>query len=61
MTGDATAKTVAELTRTLGLADMPAAQAQMVLTMKPTGGTLGTDDVIVLGTWIEYKRKALTS
>lgn len=61
MTGDAATKTVQEVTRTLALANLPASQAVMVFTMKPTGGTLGTDDVIVLGVWIEYKRKLLTS
>ncbi len=61
MTGDAATKTIQEVTLTLALANLPAAQATLVLTMAPTAGLLGTDDVIVLGTWIEYKRKILTS
>lgn len=61
MTGDATAKTVAELTLTLALADIAAAPGVMVFTLQPTDGTLGTDDVILLGVWLEYTRKVLTT
>ena len=31
------------------------------VSIKPTDGTLGTDDVILLAAWIEYKRKVLTA
>ena len=61
MTGDAVSKTVQHETRTLALANLTAYPAVMQLTLKPTGGTLGTDDVIVFGTWLEYTRKILTS
>jgi hypothetical protein len=33
----------------------------MNLTIQPTDGTLGTDDVIILGMWLEYTSKALTA
>jgi len=61
MTGDAVAKTVQEVTRTLALANLAASPAGLQLTIKPTDGTLGTDDVIMLAAWIEYKKKVLTS
>lgn len=61
MTGDATAKTVQEVTLTLALANLTAYPAAIELTMKPKDGTLGTDDVIMLAAWIEYKKKLLTA
>lgn len=61
MVGDATAKNVQEVTLTLALANLTAYPAAMELTIKPKDGTLGTDDVIMLASWIEYKRKALTA
>lgn len=60
MTGDATAKTVQEETLTVASADVSAAPASMAITIQPTDGTLGTDDVILFGVWIEYTRKLLT-
>lgn len=61
MVGDAVAKTVAELTLTLALADVPPSPSVLALTIQPTDGTLGTDDVIIHGVWLEYKGKLLTS
>lgn len=61
MTGDATAKTVQEVTLTLALANLTAYPAAVELTIKPKAGTLGTDDVIMLAAWIEYKKKLLTA
>jgi len=61
MVGDATAKDVQHVTRTLALADLAAYPAAMELTIKPTNGTLGTDDVILLACWIEYQKKLLTA
>ena len=61
MVGDAATKTVAHLTLTLALANLAAYPAAIELTLQPKDGTLGTDDVIMLAQWIEYKRKALTS
>ena len=61
MTGDATAKTVQEVTLTLALANLTAYPAAIELTIKPKDGTLGTDDVIMLASWIEYKKKLLAA
>jgi len=61
MTGDAAAKTVQEVTLTLALANLTAYPAAIEVTMKPKDGTLGTDDVILLAAWIEYKKKLLTA
>ncbi len=61
MVGNATAKTVQHVTLTLALADLAAYPAALELTLKPKDGTLGTDDVILLGSWIEYTRKMLTA
>lgn len=60
LTGDATAKTVAEVTRTIAAADVPAAPCVLSLSVKPTDGTLGTDDAMIHAIWIEYTRKPLT-
>lgn len=61
MTGNATAKTVQKVTLTLALADLAANPNAISLSIKPTDGTLGTDDVIVHGVYLEYKRKLRTS
>jgi len=61
MTGDATTKTCQEETLTLAAADVAASPCVMTLTIQPTDGTLGTDDVIILGAWLEYTRKLRTS
>jgi hypothetical protein len=61
MTGDATAKTVQNVTLTLALANLAAYPAAMELTIQPKDGTLGTDDVIMLKAWITYKKKLLAS
>lgn len=57
MTGDATAKTVQELTLSIAAGDVPASPSSLSLTVQPTDGTLGTDDVIVEAVWIEYTRR----
>lgn len=61
MVGDDTAKHVQEVTLTLALANLAAYPAAVELTIKPKDGTLGTDDVIMLAAWIEYKKKLLTA
>lgn len=61
MDGDATAKNVQEVTLDLALANLTAYPAAMELTIKPKAGTLGTDDVIMLAAWVEYKKKLLTA
>ena len=59
MTGDATAKMVQEETLTLALADIAADPGTITLTIQPTDGTLGTDDVILMGVWLEVTGQAL--
>lgn len=61
MTGNATAKKVQHVTLTLALANLAAYPAALEITIKPKAGTLGTDDVILLAAWIEYKKKLLTA
>lgn len=61
MTGNATSKTIQKVTRILALADLAANPSAISLSIKPTDGTLGTDDVIVHAVYIEYKRKLRTS
>ena len=61
MVGDDTAKHIQHLTLTLALANLAAYPAAIELTIKPKDGTLGTDDVIMLAAWIEYKKKLLTA
>lgn len=57
MTGNATAKTVQKVTRTLALADLGVAGEPVSLSFKPTDGTLGTDDVVLEGMRLKYRRK----
>lgn len=61
MTGDAISKTLQTETLTLALADLGAVGTNMTFTIKPTGGTLGTDDVHLCAVWIEYKGKVVAS
>ena len=52
---------VQELTSTLLAANISASNGAITLTIQPTDGLLDTIDVTVLGVWIEYTKKALTS
>lgn len=61
MTGAAAAKTVQEVTLAIAAADVPASPSCLTLTIQPTDGTLGTDDVTLHAVWIEYTRKILTA
>lgn len=61
MTGDAAAKTVQEVTLAIAAANVPASPSCLTLTIQPTDGTLGTDDVTLHAVWIECKKKTLTS
>lgn len=60
MTGDAATKTVQNVTRTLALADLAAYPATVTLSIKPTDGTLGTDDLLFLGAFVLYKKKLVS-
>lgn len=55
LVGDATAKTVSELTRALASADLVDG-ATVTLSVKPTDGTLGTDDVTMHNIFITYEK-----
>lgn len=61
MDGDATANTLQEVSVTIAATDISGAPGVITLTLQPTDGTLGTDDVIVVGFWAEYTGKLLTS
>jgi hypothetical protein len=61
MTGDATSKTVQHVTLTLGLANIHTGPETITMSIKPTTGTLGTDDVIIHGAYLQYKGRLLTS
>lgn len=60
MTGAAVAKTLQLVSRTLAAADVSnatlTAPAHLTLSVKPTAGTLGTDDVTITSMWLEYTR-----
>lgn len=60
MTGDATTKTIQDVTLTLALANLAAYPASVTMSIKPTDGTLGTDDLVFHGAYITYTKK-LTS
>lgn len=61
VTGDATAKTVTELTLTFTAANIHAAPSSICLTIKPKAGTLGTDDFLLHSAWLEYTPVLLAS
>ena len=56
MDGDATSKTVQQVTRTLATANLGAVGTNVTLTVTPKGGTLGTDDLCLHAVWVEYTR-----
>jgi hypothetical protein len=58
MTGNAAAKTVQQVTRTLATADLGSPGDHVSMSIKPTDGTLGTDDVIIESVVLQYRRKS---
>ena len=56
-----TTKLVQESTLTLALANVVGSPAVLTLTIQPKDGELSTDDVVLLGVWLEYTRKALAT
>jgi hypothetical protein len=58
---DAASKTLDTLTRTLALANLPVAGSRVSLTIKPTDGTLDTDDFCIHQIKAVYTRKLRTS
>ena len=61
MTGDATAKTVQAVSLAVLAADLAAFPASVTITVKPTDGTLGTDDLCMLGVYLQYTKKLLST
>lgn len=61
MTGDATSKTIQNVTLTITKTDLAAAPASTTVSIKPTDGTLGTDDLVFHGAEIIYTRKLRAS
>jgi hypothetical protein len=55
--GDAAAKTLSVLRRTIAAADVPAGGRTMTFTVTPTAGTLGTDDLLLHECRLRYKRR----
>jgi hypothetical protein len=58
LVGTATAKTVSKLTLGLAANKFTAGPHRVSVTIKPTNGTLGTDDCICNGFWLEYTKLA---
>lgn len=61
LTANATSLTIQNLTRTITAADLAAYPASVTITVKPTAGTLDTDDLLFLGAYVVYTRKLRTS
>ncbi len=57
VTGNAAAKTTALLTRTIAAADIPSGARVLTFSVKPTAGTLGTDDFFLHEARLRYVRK----
>lgn len=60
MTGNATSKTIQSVSLTLAAANLAAFPASTTYTIKPTDGTLGTDDLCLHGGHIVYKKKLVS-
>lgn len=61
MQGDATAKTVQSVSLTLSASDLASFPSSVTMTLKPTDGTLGTDDLCLLEVYVQYTSKILSS
>jgi hypothetical protein len=61
MTGNTATKTIQAVTLTLALANLAASPASVTLTINPTAGTLGTDDLVMHSVRITYQKKLLTA
>lgn len=59
--GDATSKTVSEITLALTGANIHASPQTLTFTIKPKSGTLGADDFCLHGAWLEMKKRPLTT
>lgn len=61
LVGNATAKTTALITATIGAADVPVGVATMTLKLFPKSGLIETDDVMLHAARLRYTRKIQTS
>ncbi len=61
LTPNATTKTIQNMTRTITASDLAAYPASVTITLKPTAGTLDTDDLLLVDVYVVYKRKLRTS
>lgn len=59
MVGNAAAKTMQRVTLAIAGEDIPDAPGTLTLTLQPTDGTLGTDDVTVHAVYLEYSKADL--
>jgi hypothetical protein len=57
---DAATTVLEEVTLTIAGADVPASPSTLTLTLAPSAA-LDADDLVIVGTWLEYTRKLLTS
>jgi hypothetical protein len=57
---DAATTVVEEVTLTIAAADVPAAPCTLTLTLAPSAA-LDADDLVIVGTWLEYTRALLTA
>lgn len=61
MQGDAATKTMQNVTLTVLAAALSAAPTSVSILVKPTDGTLGTDDLLVSDVFVQYTRKLQTT
>jgi hypothetical protein len=61
VTPDATTKTIQEVTLAVTASNLPAKGESVSLLIKPTDGTLDTDDISILSVKIKYARKYRTA
>lgn len=61
LVGNAAAKTTDVLSRTIAAADIEPDALSMTLTVTPTAGLLGTDDLLIHNVRLRYKRKLRAS
>jgi hypothetical protein len=61
MVGNATAKTVQNVTLTLLAANLAAHPTSVTIAVQPTAGTLTTDDLCLIEVYIQYTRKPQTA
>lgn len=61
LVGDATAKTTALLSRTIAAGDVPVGARSLTMSITPTAGKLGTDDLLIHSIGVRYTKKIMTA